>query len=125
MYPSNAPATNAAPAAIVTATLLPTGHYRWSLPDIERQLRELRERGPVDETDASTAEPGLDEVAVFRAKLDQRLAWAKHVLRPEPEEMQAMVDEVQRATDWESLPEGLRSFIERAEAQQPRPSGAK
>jgi DNA-binding transcriptional MerR regulator len=25
--------------------VLPTGHYRWSLPDIERQLRELRKRG--------------------------------------------------------------------------------
>jgi DNA-binding transcriptional MerR regulator len=29
--------------------ILPTGHYRWSLPDIERQLRELRERQADDE----------------------------------------------------------------------------
>lgn len=24
--------------------ILPTGHYRWSLEDIERQLHELRQR---------------------------------------------------------------------------------
>jgi DNA-binding transcriptional MerR regulator len=29
--------------------VLPTGHYRWSLQDIERQLRELRQRGEDDE----------------------------------------------------------------------------
>ena len=31
--------------------ILPTGHYRWSLPDIERQLRELRQR-PADDDEA-------------------------------------------------------------------------
>jgi predicted site-specific integrase-resolvase len=31
---------------LLTPTLtLPTGHHRWDLEDIRRQLRELRERG--------------------------------------------------------------------------------
>jgi DNA-binding transcriptional MerR regulator len=34
---------------LLTPTLvLPSGHYRWDLDDIRRQLRELRERGTTE-----------------------------------------------------------------------------
>lgn len=34
---------------LVPTMTLPSGHYRWSLDDIRRQLRELRERPSEDD----------------------------------------------------------------------------